>query len=98
MQVSNCCGEMVDDMGICGKCLEHCMATTDWFEEIKQERKRQVEKGYTPEHDDEHTEGFLAESASYYAEIAMGDGDKKYLVIAGAFIVAELERLERLEQ
>jgi hypothetical protein len=99
MQVSNCCGEIVDDMGICGKCLEHCIAVTDWLEAIRDERKKQVEiKGYTAEHDDKHTDGFLADSAAYFAEISMGDGDKEYLVKAGAFIVAELERRERAKK
>lgn len=93
MQVSNCCGAMIDDMDICGKCLEHCEAVTDWLEEIEHERKRQIEKGFTAEHDDEHKDGFLRKAALHLIRVS---GAKEDLIEAAAFIVAELERLERL--
>lgn len=100
MRVSNCCeAQLVDETDICSKCKEHCIGVTDWLEAIRAERKKQVEiKGYSAEHDDKHKDGFLADSAAYCAEISMGDGDKEYLVKAGAFIVAELERRERAEK
>lgn len=37
---------------------------------IQQERQRQIQKGFTPEHDDKHTDGELAEAASVYAGFA----------------------------
>jgi len=90
-------------------------------------RQKEV-KGYTPEHDDTHVNGELAEAAAAYAvpnghhfrhkdiswkvdEISRFDiwpfeesafkptpeNRKKELAKAGAFIVAEIERLQRLE-
>ena len=92
------------------------------------ERQRQItEEGWTPEHDDEHANGELADAAACYAfggySLAtiidydenntpiFGRGlypwDKSYfkhkhdhkrqLIIAGALLIAELERLERAE-
>lgn len=89
---------------------------------IEQERQRQIQQeGWTPEHDDEHTDNELAHAAAAYAmgggllrgimrdrEISIwptGWGAEedtvknkprlRQLVIAGALIVAEIERLQR---
>ncbi len=102
------------------------------FKQIIGERCKQVhELGFTPEHDDHHIEGELADAAAcfastqddlaYFAEVDPGDAnycphanlwptywDKKWnqrdtdsritqLVKAGALIVAEISRLQRLE-
>ncbi|MDD5373260.1 MAG: hypothetical protein PHO62_07550 [Sulfurimonas sp.] len=81
-----------------------------WIAKILQEREKQITKnGYMPEHDDEHTDGSIADAAAHYASHTKSElypWDKQYnskekhsrieqLVIAGALIVAELERLER---
>ena len=81
-----------------------------WLEKIKEEREKQIIKnGYKPEHDDQHTDGSIADAAAHYASYSKSElypWDKQYdskekhsrkqqLVIAGAMIVAELERLER---
>lgn len=89
------------------------------------ERHRQItEERWTPEHDDEHVNGELADAAACYAmkkafwrpnslvEIfpvwpATWDEQwlkkrkhkrKRQLIIAGALLIAELERLDRAEQ
>lgn len=77
---------------------------------ITAERKRQIDaEGWTPEHDDAHADGALADAAACYA---MGrrtalwpwstdwwkpspDDRVRDLVKAGALIVAEIERLQR---
>ena len=72
---------------------------------IAAERQRQVsEEGWTPEHDDEHIDGYLAIAA---AHLCCGFSDRwglydkhrhnrqRQLVIAGALIAAELDRLAR---
>ena len=48
--------------------------------DILAERRRQVEvEGWTPEHDDEHAHGELAEAAAGYAEKASGrNGNPQY--------------------
>jgi hypothetical protein len=87
------------------------MATA--IRDITDERLRQVGKeGWTAEHDDEHSNGQLAQAAACYAwagwkpapywpwSRAWDKRDKhdrrRQLVIAGALIVAEIERLDRL--
>ena len=93
------------------------------IELIDDERKRQIEvEGFTPEHDDEHKYGEIAQAAACYADpcprLYEGtNGEKSYpidwpwdkkwwkpektrirqLVKAGALIVAEIERLQRLK-
>ncbi len=37
------------------------------WQDVIAERRRQVEKGWTPEHDDAHDRGELARAAAYYA-------------------------------
>ena len=80
---------------------------------IMAERRRQIDvEGWTPEHDDtEHTAGELANAAAAWArtqQIVMAwpgnsPTDKRskprrgQLVIAGALILAEIERLDRAE-
>ncbi len=87
--------------------------------EIARERERQMDaEGWTPEHDDNHSCGELADAAASYAHPApwgvrpqAGPPPKLWpwsiawwkpkdrrnnLVRAGALIVAEIERLDRL--
>jgi hypothetical protein len=83
------------------------------IQEIAAERGRQIEvEGWPPEHDDAHDENQLAYAAACYAVGMPMDGywqwdaswwkpgpdRRRRLVKAGALIVAELERLERLGQ
>ena len=78
--------------------------------DIVVERRRQVEvEGWTPEHDDAHSDGALAKAATCYSSVyplasCYWPGDLKWwkpkdrrsnLVKAGALIVAEIERLDR---
>jgi hypothetical protein len=76
--------------------------------EIAAERRRQIEQeGWTTEHDDQHTDGSLADAAAVYlgAEVPWPASwslewykPKNYrrdLIRAGALIVAEIERLDR---
>jgi hypothetical protein len=80
------------------------------IEDIANERQRQIEaEGWTPEHDDQHSSGELADAAACYARgkqmSAVWPWDEKWwkpgpdrrrqLVKAGALIVAEIERLDR---
>lgn len=88
--------------------------------DIAAERQRQIsEEGWTPEHDDQHTGGELAQAAAAYA-FYFTEADntqpaaevlfpvswatawwkpwdrRRNLIKAGALIVAEIERLDRL--
>ena len=96
---------------------------------IAAERKLQIEvEDWTPEHDDEHTDGSLSVVAAIYAThpiklfVHWNDGgsihfedpwpegwdsewdrrddfdERRRLVIAGALIVAEIDRLDRLSE
>ncbi len=109
------------------------------LELIANERKRQIEKGFIPEHDDLHTHGELAQAATVYADAALRTAcggvleffaddyanseetdiiwpwleyrDNQFqlkglnidadpissCVKAGALLVAEIERLQRLQ-
>jgi hypothetical protein len=84
-------------------------------ERIAAERRRQIEaEGWTPEHDDQHSDGVLALAAgqlvknavdawfknTWVGEMALKHrGDRiRQLEIAGALIAAEIDRLLRLEQ
>ena len=89
---------------------------TDAVRAVLAERQRQISaEGWTPEHDDEHGSGQLADAAACYALSASGmpfelwqafwpwDGawlkageGRRSLVKAGALILAEIERLDRL--
>jgi len=76
---------------------------------IAAERQRQINvEGWTPEHDDGHTQGELARAAAVYAVPDLHDdwwpwddgwyrpGDPiRELVKAGALIAAEIDRLQR---
>lgn len=93
------------------------------IDDIAAERERQIEaEGWSPEHDDEHENGELAQAASTYAFYASNTrlhnsakdvhrcpqswpwgaefwkpkDKRRDLVRAGALIVAEIERLDRL--
>ena len=99
------------------------MATA--LQDISAERQRQMSvEGWTPEHDDTHSDGAMAKAAGTYAICAGSSqnirdlfkaGDamptwpwdqgwwkptnrRRDLVKAGALIVAEIERLDRLER
>ncbi|WCA57802.1 hypothetical protein G6M16_008860 [Agrobacterium tumefaciens] len=77
-------------------------------EDVLAERKRQV--GWTPEHDDKHTDGALAKAATCYASVyrlaaSYWPWDIKWwkpkdrrrdLIRAAALLIAEIERLDRL--
>ncbi len=85
--------------------------------DVLAERRRQIEaEGWTPEHDDEHTQGELVQAAAdlcvygtdfrvvdYDGDSMVGwglteahrDNRRRQLVIAGALILAEIERLDR---
>lgn len=81
---------------------------------IAAERQRQIDaEGYTPEHDDEHDRGEIADAAACYAarkrelwpwvnqpkmaERPTRDERMRELVKAGALIAAEIDRLLRSE-
>jgi hypothetical protein len=78
--------------------------------EIQAERQRQIEvEGWTPEHDDKHDNGELADAATCYAcpstRSLIWPWDEQWwkpttrrrdLIKAAALIVAEIERLDRL--
>jgi len=84
--------------------------------DVLAERRRQVEaEGWTPEHDDQHSNGEMARAASCYITNKerrhlptvplkwpwsdawwKPDGYRRNLVKAGALILAEIERLDRL--
>lgn len=85
------------------------------IQEIIEERQRQIRvKGWTAEHDDEHTPGTLAAAAACYSLMAGGHdhlpaslwpfdeeswkpgSNKRNLIKAGALILAELDRLNRV--
>lgn len=86
---------------------------TKWIEEITKERQRQIEtEGYSQLHDDEHEDGSIADAAACYAATSditdvwpwhpggnkkQNHSRKRQLVMAGAMILAELERIERAE-
>ncbi|MBU6460848.1 MAG: hypothetical protein KGQ58_08250 [Proteobacteria bacterium] len=95
------------------------------LELIKAERLRQLQKGYTPEHDQQHVKNELAHAAACFAAgttsladielAALGRHEelwphhqwhpddliklsrKQQLIVAGALILAELERMEAEE-
>lgn len=86
---------------------------------IDAERRRQIAKGFSPDHDDALTDGALSQLAACYAagstdvttqaqqgkaalwppawesELLTAPTRLRQLVIAGALIVAEIERLQR---
>ena len=79
------------------------------IDEIEAERRRQIDvEGWTPEHDDQHADGSLAQAAACYAigsplywpwdcKWWKPKGERRDLVRAAALIVAEIERLDRGE-
>ncbi len=80
----------------------------DGLERIAAERLRQIEKGWTPQHDDDHFNGELAEAAGALAVnreirdnwglVYKHRGNRlRQLEIAGALIVAEIDRLQRAD-
>lgn len=91
-------------------------SVTEAARDVLAERQRQISaEGWTPDHDDEHGGGQLADAAACYALSASGmpfelwqafwpwDGawlkageGRRSLVKAGALILAEIERLDRL--
>ena len=81
------------------------------IDEIAAERKRQIEKeGWSLDHDDQHTSSEMANAAACYAAdydvTHIWPWDWKWwkpktrrqdLIRAGALIVAEIERLDRVD-
>ena len=93
--------------------MEEFAASQNAIEEIYAERRRQVDsEGWTPEHDDDHRNGELADAAACYALSDTGGSigglwpwdlswfkprdRRRDLIRAAALIVAEIERLDRL--
>ena len=90
---------------------------TNAADSVLAERRRQIEaEGYSPDHDDEHTAGELAQAAADLCvdgtdfRVVDPDGDemlgwglteahrsdrRRQLVIAGALVLAEIERIDR---
>jgi hypothetical protein len=64
--------------------------------EIAAERERQLAKGYTPEHDDEHGAAILAEFASEYIGRAIRHGNRSDLIKAAALLESATASLDRL--
>ncbi len=78
---------------------------------LAQRQRQMQEKGYTAEHDDKHTDGSMADCAGMIAVMCSDADDSwesqrashvlqkyeraKQLEIAGALIIAEMERLYR---
>jgi hypothetical protein len=94
----------------CSEC-EHTEQTAA-VRDVLAERARQVEvEGWTPEHDDEHTDGSLAVAGACYALVDARDTiggawpwdfrwwkpttQRRNLIKAGALILAEIERVDR---
>lgn len=87
-------------------------------QDVISERSRQIQReGYTPDHDDEHSDGAIAKAAACYAVGYRGllegvtsamiwprgwefksDNRRRELVKAGALVIAEIERIDRLTQ
>jgi len=74
------------------------------IDEIQAERTYQAIRGYTPDHDDQHTDGSLIHVASdilaqrydRWGIMWTNSGDKRrQLIIAAALIAAEIERMDR---
>ena len=75
-------------------------------EMIADERRRQIDvKGYTAQHDDEITDGNLAKMAEelvgsnlWWNTDGQRSGRIRTLVVAGALLAAEIDRIGRLGQ
>ena len=83
------------------------------LDDIAAERRRQIEvHGWTPDHDDEHAHGEIANAAAdfampgqhpmlsswaYGSKVVDKEPRRQQLVKAGALIVAEIERLDRAD-
>lgn len=78
---------------------------------VRDEREKQINKhGYTPEHDDEHVDGEIADAAACYASTELipywpwepeyfkkeEKTRKEQIITAAAMLMAEYERLERI--
>lgn len=121
------CGAVQHNNGASWTLIPDCPGPETVIEEIRAERRRQVEaEGWSEKHDDEHSRGEMALAAACYAspkrvfvsDQMAGRGYEAYtqyfdawpwadewwkpkdrrrdLVRAGALIVAEIERLDRL--
>jgi len=72
--------------------------TTTVLAEIAAERRWQInDKGWTPEHDDSHSNGELL-TAGWGALARIHAPTRRSLIEAAALIVAEIERLDRTEK
>ena len=96
---------------------EQTATLTNAADSVLAERRRQIEaEGYSPDHDDDHTAGELAQAAADLCvdgtdfRVVDPDGDemlgwglteahrsdrRRQLVIAGALVLAEIERIDR---
>lgn len=79
----------------------------DVLDEIRAERGRQIAKGYDAPHDDKHVQGSLAYAGAMYAapepkpvvwaQSLQSMPRRKRLIAAAALLVAEVERIDRME-
>lgn len=89
-----------------------------FLELVRAERLKQINKhGYTPEHDDDHVDGEIADAAACYANTIDSNEElipywpwepeyfkkeeksrKEQIITACGLLMAEWERLERLEK
>ena len=104
-------GAAIEALQPCGNGMTHAAR------DVLAERQRQIEvEGWTPENDDAHQSGDIADAAACYAMTSprmRGDGSapfdwpwgggwwkpadrRRNLVKAGALILAEIERLDRV--
>ena len=68
------------------------------FDEISDERKRQIEKGYTHEHDDEHGVEHLLGWSIAHTRSARNIEDRAGYIKAIALLVSAVEAHDRKEQ
>jgi hypothetical protein len=79
---------------------------SDVLAEIAAERRRQVEKGWTPDHDDQHGQAEIIRAEEWGVESRVDDAldalaerdilrYRHLLLTATALLVAEIERIDR---
>jgi hypothetical protein len=68
------------------------------YDEIAAERARQIEKGYTPEHDDEHGVNHITGWARRYVPYAGWIDTRERAIQAAALLVAAVEAIDRAAQ
>lgn len=70
-------------------------AIYDIFDEIVDKRRRQVVKGYTPEHDDAHS---VADLVGYALQRLKYNLARDQLLEAAAVLIAAIESIDRREE